>query len=417
MKNVQTSISPGLILNWALALFGVALMLYRFVYGIGAVTNLSDGYPWGLWVGLDILAGIAVAAGGFVMAGTIYLFGGEKLHALARPAVLVAFLGYICYMIGTVIDIGRYWNIPKIVYAQNHQSPLFEIAMCVFMYSTVLFLEFLPSVFVKFDMKKAQERWYSWTPWLIVFMMVLFCWWMTHSWQWTVAVLVILLFWEFSMRQEMMPRDKQVPILMIMAGVIFSTMHQSTLGALYLIAAEQLHSLWYTPVLPILFLISAIMVAPAIVLFVAISVDKFWGVKTKFSLLVTVAKAMPLLIGLYLVVKIVDLMARGVIHQAFLGDNQSVSWLLEMIIGVVLPLIIFLLYRSKQNGMYLASILVIIGLIWNRVNVAVVGIIIPQWETYYPHWAEVFITIGIAAIGLLGFRYATRFFPIYTEPA
>ncbi len=417
MKNKSTEMSLGLLLNWAFALLGVGLIMYRMFFGIGAVTNLSDGYPWGLWVGLDILAGIAVAAGGFVMAGLIYLFGGHKYHELARPAVLVAFIGYLCYMIGTIIDIGRWWNIPDIFWSQNHHSPLFEIAMCVFMYTTVLFLEILPAAFEKFKMETARQRWYSFSPWLVIGMMCLFCWWLTHSIAWVVAVFVILLFWEINMRRGAMPRDKQTPILLILAGVTFSTMHQSTLGALYLIAAEQLNALWYTGAMPVLFFISAVTVAPAIVIFVALSADKHWNYKANLPLLSDLAKAMPVLLGIYLVAKFVDLLSRGAIAGIFELNNQSFSWWVEMIVGVLLPLVIYVFSRneSRRTGLYWASVFVIIGLILNRVNVAVVGIHVPKWETYYPHWMEVMITVGIFSLGLLAFRYAVSFFPIYEE--
>jgi formate dehydrogenase iron-sulfur subunit len=405
----------GLVLNWAFALLGVGLILYRLLFGIGAVTNLSDGYPWGLWVGVDILAGIAVAAGGFVMAGTIYLFGGHKYHELARQAILVAFIGYLCYMIGTIIDIGRYWNIPWIFISQNHHSPLFEIAMCVFMYTTVLFLEVLPIVFEKLQMKKVQEIWYSFSPWLVIFMLCVFCWWLTHTLAWVIALFAILMFWEILMRKDIMPRDKQTPILLILAGVTFSTMHQSTLGALYLIEAEQLDVLWYTASMPILFFISAITVAPAVIMFVAISADRFWGHKANIKLLSSFAKAMPLLLGLYLIVKFSDLVARGAIGSIFRINNQSALWWVEVGLGVILPLLLFVFSRgeNRRAGMYWGSAFVIIGLILNRLNVAVMGIKSPNWGTYYPHWAEILITIGIFSIGLLGFRYAVSYLPIY----
>src|SRR3989338_9061347 len=159
MKAKSLNLLSGQSVIWFLAVLGLVLIVYRFVMGLGAVTNLSDGYPWGIWIGLDILAGIALAAGGFVMAGTVYLLGGQRFHVMARTAVLTAFLGYLLFIFGLIVDLGRPWNIWKPVFNWQHESPMFEVSWCVMLYTFVLFLEMLPSVFERYRLEKLHSLW------------------------------------------------------------------------------------------------------------------------------------------------------------------------------------------------------------------------------------------------------------------
>lgn len=415
IKSSFAKLSLGGKIVWAIAIFGVLLVLYRYTTGLGGATNLSDGYPWGLWIGFDILAGIALAAGGFVMAGTVHLFGGHKYHALARPAILTALLGYLLFIFGLLFDLGRPWNLWRAIYSWNHASPMFEVAWCVMLYTTVLILEFLPIIFERYKLDKLYDMWRMVVPWLIIFMLGLFTLAMSYSLAWALAMVAILLVWEICMRAGWMPRDKQMPILLIMAGVIFSTMHQSSLGSIFLLAPTKLHVLWYTPILPILFLLSAIMVAPAMVTFESLMSEKILKHKARFDLLTDIASWMPYLLGFYLLLKVADLIGRNAALETFTMSPQTISWWLEITVGVILPLILFLspeINRTK-NGLLWASILVVIGLVWNRINVAIVGVIVEKWETYYPYWIELFISIGVVAIGLIVFKWAVENLPIY----
>jgi len=415
VKNFFSKLSFGSKIVWTLAIFGLILIIYRFAAGLGAVTNLSDGYPWGLWIGFDILAGIALAAGGFVMAGTVHLFGGHKYHALARAAILTALLGYLLFIFGLFFDLGRPWNLWRAIYSWNHASPMFEVAWCVMLYTTVLILEFMPIVFERYKLNKLHDLWRMVVPWLIIFMLGMFTLAMSYSLAWALAMVAILLVWEICMRAGWMPRDKQMPILLIMAGVIFSTMHQSSLGSIFLLAPTKLHILWYTPILPLLFLLSAIMVAPAMVTFESLMSEKVLKHKARFDLLSDLARWMPYLLSLYLLLKVGDLVGRNAVLAAFTVNAQSVSWWIEITIGIILPLILFLTPEiiKTKSGLLWASTLVIIGLVWNRINVAIVGVIVEDWETYYPFWTEIFITIGVVAIGLIVFKWAIENLPIY----
>ena len=414
-KDFISKLSLGGKIVWSLAIFGIILVIYRYVMGLGAATNLSDGYPWGLWIGFDILAGIALAAGGFVMAGTVHLFGGHKYHALSRPAILTALLGYLLFIFGLFFDLGRPWNLWRAIYSWNHASPMFEVAWCVMLYTTVLILEFAPIVLERYKLNKLLELWRTLVPWIIIFMLGMFTLAMSYSLAWALVMVIILLVWEISMRAGWMPRDKQMPILLIMAGVMFSTMHQSSLGSIFLLAPTKLHILWYTPIIPLLFLLSAIMAAPAMVIFESLMSEKILKHKSRFDLLSDLAGWMPYLLGFYLLIKIADLLGRNAALQTFTMSPQTISWWLEITIGVILPLILFLspeIIKTK-GGLLWASTLVIVGLVWNRINVAIVGVIVEKWETYYPYWIELFITIGVVAIGLIVFKWAVENLPIY----
>ncbi len=415
--NGKQRMTPGRLVLWAFSILGVILIVYRFAMGLGAVTNLTDGYPWGFWIGVDILAGIALASGGFVLAGLVHLFGGKRFHALTRPAILTAFLGYLLFIFGLAVDLGRPWNIWTPMIFWNHASPMFEVGWCVMLYTTVLFMEFLPSVFERWKLDRVHHLWREIVPWIIIAMLGLFTQAMTFNVYWTLVVVLILLTWEILMRVDIMPRDQQMPILLIMAGIIFSTMHQSSLGSLFLLAMQKLHPLWYSPILPVLFFLSAVMVAIPMVIIESGFSSRLLGKGDHFDSLSTVSKAMPYFLGLYLFIKLGDVFLRGVGLSALELNAQSISWWIEMLVGVVLPLSLFMTAYVRENRLWLqfASWLVVLGLILNRLNVSVVGINVPVWENYYPMWSEVAITIGIISIGLLVFRWASMNLPIYGE--
>lgn len=402
---------------WVLTALGMVLVIIRFATGIGSVSNLSDGYPWGFWIGLDILAGIALAAGGFIVAGLVHLFGRERYHPLARPAILTAFLGYILFIVGLAIDLGRPWMIWQVLFHWNHESPMFEVSWCVTMYTTVLALEFLPVVFRRFGWAHLQDLWHTVVPWIILGMVSLFTLAMSGSVVWTVIVFLILLAWETAMRAEWMPRDKQMPILLVMAGVIFSTLHQSSLGSLLLIIPHKLHPLWFTQALPILFLLSAIMIGAGMVMFETIVSARLQNRPSEFRLLKGFVRAMPYLIGLYLMLKVGDIFRTGAAEHLFVLNSASVGMWLELLIGGLLPLTVFMTreFQESENWVLWGAILVVAGGIINRLNTVVTGVMVSRWDVYHPSWMEIAISVGVISAGILVLDFVTRNFPIY-EP-
>jgi formate dehydrogenase iron-sulfur subunit len=411
-------ITRGLGVVIALAALGLGLIAYRFAFGLGAATNLSDGYPWGFWIGMDILAGIALAAGGFVMAGVVHLFGGHRFHPLARPAILTAFLGYLLFIFALMVDLGRPWNIWWALISWNHYSPMFEVAWCVMFYTGVLALEFTPAVLERLRLERLHRLWLQGVPFFIMGLLSLFTYAMTGSARWTGVVLAILAVWETLMRTGAMRRDQQMPVLLIMAGVIFSTLHQSSLGTLFLIT-DKLGPLWYTPILPALFFLSAVMVGPAMV--IAEGLTSSWALRRRpeLNLLRPLGHAMPYLLALYLLVRLGDLVIRGVVLETMTASWRTGWWWLEILL-VLTALAIFATpeLARRRRGLALGAWATVLAVVVHRCGVAIIGIDVPEYARYIPAWSEVFITVGVVALGLLGFRLAVAFLPIYeNEPA
>jgi formate dehydrogenase iron-sulfur subunit len=396
-----------------LGAIGLGLIAYRFWAGLGAVTNLSDGYPWGFWIGIDILVGIALAAGGFVLAGTVHILGGHRFHALSRPAILTALLGYLLFIFALMVDLGRPWNIWKALINWNHVSPMFEVAWCVMFYTFVLVLEFTPAVLERFRLGRLLRLFHQLVPFVIVAVLSLFTFAMTDNLAWVAVIAALLLGWETLMRTGVMRRDRQMPVLLIMAGIMLSTLHQSSLGTLFLIT-DKLGPLWYTPLLPLLFFLSAVMVAPAMVIVEATLSARVLRHEAETRLLDALGRATPYLIVTYLLVRVSDMLARGVVLEAMRGFWPTVWWWLE--IGLLLTALALFAtseVRRRSWGLPLAAWATVLGLVAHRTGVAVVGLDVPEYPRYVPHVAELLITVGIVSLGLLAFRIAVAVLPVY----
>ena len=363
-------IGTGLKILIALAGIGIIAALIRYILGIGAISNLSDGYPWGLWIGFDVMSGVALAAGGFTTAAIVHIFGREKYHPLVRPAILTAFLGYLLVIVALMVDLGRFWNIWRpLVHLQTH-SVMFEVGTCVALYTTVLAIEFSPAVFERFGMVKA------------------------------------------------MGFVQKISIGVIILGIILSTLHQSSLGSVFLAVPHKLHALWYTPILPLLFLISALAVGPAMVIIEGNLSASAFKRPYETELLEGPARAIPYVLGPYLALKAIDLVSRGAMEHLFVFSAQSLAFWAELLIGVVLPLALLVnreVYSSRR-GQFWAALCVVFGVVLNRLNVSVIGIIVEEWETYIPAIGEYAVTVGVVSVGLIGFYMAVKYLSIYQEP-
>ncbi|MGD8726763.1 MAG: polysulfide reductase NrfD, partial [Gemmatimonadales bacterium] len=282
---------------WTMVGILAAITVVRFTHGLGAVTNLSDTAPWGLWVGFDVMAGVALAAGGFVVAATVYIFGLEKYRMFARPAILTALLGYVAVAVGLLYDLGLPWHIWHPAIYPQHHSVLFEVAMCVMLYLTVLALEFAPVVL--------EHPWFS-HP---VFKKVL---WML----------------------------KRVTIPLVIAGIVLSTLHQSSLGSLFLIAPYRLHPLWYSPIIYVLFFVSAVGLGLMTVVIESLLAGYFLRHKIRTELLAGLGLAAVFVLGLYTALRIGDLAARGILGMALDGSWQGNLFVAEMAVSAVIPAIL-----------------------------------------------------------------------------
>jgi len=377
MITKKRSLPIGTSILSLIVVIGLTIMIIRFVNGLGAISNLSDGRAWGLWISFDLYCGVALAAGGFTLAGAVYIFNLKKYQPVVRPAILTAFLGYLLVILALLVDLGQPWYIWHILINWNVHSPLFEVGMCVMCYTVVLALEFSPTVFEGLSKSNLPVvRRINWNiPWRVI-------------------------------------RSIQIPL--VIAGVVLSTLHQSSLGSMMLMMPSTLHALWYTPILPILFLTSAIAVGPAMVIFESTLSTRVFGHKLGMDVVSGMAKAIPYILGLYLILKIIELTSVGEIGLIFTAYPQNLLWWGEIIIGVITPIILFSLPEVRQNrsAVFWTSVLVIAGLIFNRFNVSMLALGMRPGYFYFPHWMEFAISVCLVADALLVIWLAHRFLPI-----
>lgn len=349
---------------WIAALW---TLIRRFAEGLGAVTGMNDAAPWGLWIGADVFAGVALAAGGFVLAATVHIFRIERFEPILRPTVLTAFLGYMLVAVALFIDIGRplsWWH-PLIMW-QTH-SIMFEVTWCVILYSTVLAIEISPVVLERLGLTKLLKL------------------------------------------------VKLTTIPVVIAGVILSTMHQSSLGSLYLIVPGKLYPLWYSPLLPVFFLVSAVAAGMCVII-----VESFFSAKIlkrglESSLMADLGRAASIILFIYLAIKFSDLVVRGSWDLVLQQNLQSRLFLLEMLGGAALPAILlsFRKIRNLPRGLLAASLLVMAGIVLNRVNVCWFGMSVQDQLHYFPTWMEISVSLGFITAGTIAFFLAVHYLPVF----
>lgn len=360
---------------WKAVLVGVlAVGLYatviRFAQGLGAATNLSDAFPWGLWIGFDMLVGVGLAAGGFVIAATVHVFHIHRYESIARPTILTAFLGYLLVIVALLFDLGQPWRIWHPMIMWNHHSVMFEVGWCVMLYTTVLAIEFSPMVFEKFGMH---------VPLRIV---------------------------------------RMIYTPLVIVGVLLSTMHQSSLGTLYVIAEGKLHPLWYTPILPIFFFFSAVAAGLAMTIFESFLSARAFGKKIEQDLLRGLGRVIVVVLGAYAVWRFEDLALRGNLGYVLQPTPEAVMFWGEMGLGALLPMVLLAIpaIRRNEQGLLFGALLAILGFIVNRLNVAITGMTASSGVTYVPSWMEFAVTMTLVAVGFTLFALAVRFLNVFPEP-
>jgi Ni/Fe-hydrogenase subunit HybB-like protein len=310
-----------------------------------------------------------LAAGGFIMCGAVYLFNVERLHAVVRPAVLTAFLGYVLFIVGLLFDLGRPWYIWHQLIYMNPHSVMFEVGMCVMTYTTVLFFEFLPNVFEALN-------WPTPIKWI----------------------------------------KKIYPVLIVL-GILLSTLHQSSLGSLYLIMPSKLHPFWYSPALPFFFFGSAVAVGLAMTIFESTQSAKVFGRQLELPVLVTLGGALLVALWVNLLLRVEDYFHRGLLKEIFKPSYEAYFLWLELVLTFVLPIAIlsFKKARLSPQWLYLASIFTVLGFITNRLNIALIGFETYVGHHYVPKWTEFSITLMIIAMGFALFGVAVKYLPIFGD--
>ncbi|MGC2475388.1 MAG: Ni/Fe-hydrogenase cytochrome b subunit [Candidatus Sulfotelmatobacter sp.] len=359
---------------WKLVfLFLMAAGLYatfiRFTQGLGASTHLSDQFPWGIWISFDVLCGVMLAAGGFTLTATVHILNIKRMHSIIRPTILTAFLGYVLVCMALMYDLGKPYNIWHPLIMRNPHSVMFEVAYCVMLYTTVLALEFSPIVLEKFNLQK---------PLKIV---------------------------------------KKILIPLVICGVILSTLHQSSLGTLYLIMPEKLHPFWYSPLLPLFFFLSAIAVGLAMTIFESSLSSKHFGLQLELPVLQELGRVLVVVLGVYGILRLEDLANRGALKLAFHPGYETYLFWLEMMLSIILPLILLSQrkVRSSAKGLYFSAVLVVLGFITNRMNVSITGFEGSTGVHYFPKWSELAVTGMIIGAGFALFGMAVKYLPIFPK--
>ena len=379
-------LTPGVMVMLGLMVVGAAFAAGRFLFGIGTVSNLSNQFPWGLWVAVDVASGVALAAGGFTTGAIAYVFNRDQFHAVIRPALLTAMLGYTFVVLGLMVDIGRYWNITSPIFNHNGNSVLFEVAMCVMIYLHVLYIEFIPVVAERFKGRVNLPG--------------------------PLAGLNAMVEKLLDVADRILAK---VMFIFIIGGIVLSCLHQSSLGSLMMIAPYKIHPLWYTPILPLLFLFSAFAAGYPMVTVESIIVAKSFDRQPEMEVLTPLARYMPILMGTYLAFKIGDLLVRGTWVYLLDGTYQTNAFLVELIVGVVLPfvLLLFRKVRRSPGWLFFAALIFVLGILLNRINVFIVAYTPPyKLEPYFPALGEIFITIGLIATLMFIYRVMVFIFPV-----
>lgn len=364
-----------------LALTGIAFIIamVRYVNGIGAISNLSNAYPWGFWVSFDLYTGIAISSGAFIITFIVYLLELDQFRPLVRPTLLTGLLGYIMEVIALLVDLGHPERIWHYFIYQNFSSFLLVIGLYVMAYSAIMAVEFAPAIFERLKWEKLAG----------------------------------------FIQRLMKP--------LVILGAVISILHQGALGALLLIQPAKLHPLWWTPLLPVLFFISALAIGLAMILFESSLSSSYFKHGLEVHLLEKLAITIPFVLGIYLAVRFGQLAFAGDLKRLFTSGLMSFLFWIEILVGAVLPLVLFSFKKVRQNprGLFFGAVAVLLGMIFNRFNVSWLAVthpdpitympIIMDQVTYFPSLPEVALSIGIFSAGILAFGLAVKYLQVFEE--
>ena len=373
--------TPGNIITWIILAVGFVITVIRFTVGIGSVTNLTEAQPWGLWIGFDLLCGVCLAAGGYFTTVACYVMGMKHFHSAVRPAVTTAFLGYAFVVVALLYDLGHPLRLPYMFFFPGTTSVLFEVGLCVATYLTVLFIEF----------SVAPMEWLAQKfPWLL-----------------TCRKIVI-----------------RVTILLTIFGVTLSTLHQSSLGSLYLIAPGKLHPLWYSPFMPMFFFVSSMAAGASMVIFEGLFAHK--GVhqymdathlREADGVVLSFARAASFILFAYFMLKLIDMLVQA--NLPWLGTGWGAWWLVEMLGFVLLPALLYAKGARDGNvGLCRAtSVLAVAGIVLNRFNVSMIAFNwqLPSAERYFPSIWEICISIFVVTMIVTAYRFIVYNMPVLYE--
>ena len=360
-------VTPTTITLAILVAIAVVILGIRFVYGMGAVSNISDGQTWGIWVVYDVMIGSALACGGYVMAMLVYIFNKGEYHPLVRPALLASLFGYTLAGLSAAIDLGRYWNFWHVFwpgYAQVN-SVMLEVALCVSAYILVMWIEFAPALFEKFGFKDAKRK------------------------------------------------LSKVLFIFIALGIVLPTMHQSSLGSMLVVFGNHVHPLWQTTMSPLFYLMTAVTTGFAVVIFESCLSASGFRRTLEMHLLHKLARLMLWTVAAYVAIRLIDLMARGAFGSMFEPGLMALMFWIEMAMFIV-PLVLLQkeAARNEPAKLFIAAFCLMAGAFLLRINGYLVGYeTAPGWS-YFPSVPEIMVSVGIIALEILGYIVLVRTLPI-----
>ena len=352
------------------AIIAVILMLKRVAFGLGSVTNLSDGYPWGLWIVYDVVTGTAIACGGYAMALLVYILNKGKYHPLVRSALMASMFGYTLAGVSIYLDVGRYWQLHNIflpAYA-NTNSIMFEVAFCVATYVMVMWIEFAPT------------------------------------------------FFERPGKEKTLKFLNKIMFIFLALGVLLPTMHQSSLGTMMIVAGKKLSPLWQTGFLPLLFLISAILMGYAMVVFESLFSSLGLKRPMETSVLSKLSGVIPKLLIVYLIIRVGDLIWRGELGLIFSFNLNSLMFIVENILYIY-PLVILSSAekRGQPKQLFIAAVLLVLAGGLYRFNAYLIGFNPGEGWHYFPAFGEIMITVGIIAMEIMAYLVFVKKFPVLPD--
>ncbi|MBM4046882.1 MAG: Ni/Fe-hydrogenase cytochrome b subunit [Planctomycetes bacterium] len=315
-----------------------------------------------------MLCGVALAAGGFTLAAMVHLFGLTRFHPILHSTILTAFLGYVLVSVGLIYDLGKPYHMWHVMIMWNPHSVMFEVAWCVMLYTTVLFLEFVPIVLKRLG-------------WV-----------------------------------ELLRPIKTISLPLVLAGVILSTLHQSSLGTMFLVVPGKLYKLWYTPYLPVMFFFSAVMVGFAMVIFESYLSSHFFKHGLEKHIIIDLAHFLLLATVFYLAIKFQDLFARGTMGALFEGRLETYCFWLEISLLLIPAVALtFRPVRWSEHASFLCATSVVLGVVVNRLNVAMVGTYASTGSLYLPSFCEIAITLLLVTSGVVAFGLAVKYLDIFED--
>ncbi len=342
----------------------------RFFLGFHQSTNLTDAQPWGLWVGLGTLCGVGISAGGFAIAAAVYLLGFERYRQVVRAAVLLSFLGYLSVIVGMMYELGLPWRIWHPIVMWNRRSVLFEVSWCVMLYTTVLALEFSPSLVERIPWVRLRKLYLKWHHHLL--------------------------------------------IGLVMVGAILSSLHQSFLGGLYLLAKGKLDPLWYSQYLPTLFYLSAVPAGLAATIMAVFLCNRSLNARVDSSVLAEMSQIIAPLLYVYAILRGVDLFTHGAAPYLWMWREETLLFWLEIGLFVIAPILLLSRAKVRHNpqSLYFTCSLVVMGFMANRLNVSITAFQATSGFYYIPKWTEFALTLATVTASAVAFYYAVLYLDI-----